>query len=77
MYRRKFESAALFAVIFGAMLITPPLVLLLNTRMRFLGLPTEGIYLFVVWLLLILVAAAFAHRMPHDAASDEKPEDHG
>ena len=74
---RKLQSAALFLTIFGAMLIMPPLVLLFNTETRFLGVPSEVIYLFLVWLALIAVTAWFSRRMPHETAVDEKLEDRG
>ncbi len=74
MERRKLQSAALFLTIFGAMLILPPLVLLFNIRARFLGVPAEVIYLFVVWLGLVGAAAWFAYRLP---PTDEKSVDAG
>lgn len=77
MDRRKLQSAALFLTIFGAMLITPPLVLLFNAETRVFGVPTEVIYLFAVWLTLILATRWFSQRLPHDNALDEKPEEPG
>jgi hypothetical protein len=71
---RKLESAALFFTVFGTMLLLPPLVLLFNIRVRFLGVPTEVIYLFAVWLGLIAGGAWFARRLPHSAAAEEKSE---
>ena len=75
MEARKLPSAVLFLTIFGAMLIMPPLVLLFNTEARFLGVPREVIYLFLVWLALIAATAWFSRRLPHEAATDEKLED--
>lgn len=74
MNAQKLQSAALFFTIFGAMLILPPLVLLFNIKARFLGLPAEMIYLFVVWLGLAAGTAWFAYRLPHDPGH-EKSED--
>jgi hypothetical protein len=74
MERRKLTSAALFFTIFAAMLILPPLVLLFNFKARFLGLPAEMIYLFVVWMGLAVGTAWFAYRLPHEAGL-EKTED--
>lgn len=71
---RKLQSAALFVTIFGAMLITPPLVLLFNIHVRVLGVPVEIIYLFTVWLLLIGATAWFSRRLPHPAGTDAKPD---
>jgi hypothetical protein len=77
MDRRKLQSAALFLTIFGAMLFMPPLVLLFNAATRVLGVPTEVIYLFAVWLALIVATRWFSQRLPHEAALDEKPEEPG
>lgn len=77
MERRKLESAALFLTIFGAMLIMPPLVLLFNATTRVFGVPTEVIYLFVVWLALIAATRWFSQRLPHDVPPEEKPEEQG
>ena len=76
MERRKLGSAALFFTVFGAMLILPPLVLLFNVKARFLGVPAEVIYLFVVWLGLVAGTAWFAYRLPHEP-EDEKSGDAG
>ena len=75
MDRRKLQSAALFLTIFGAMLMMPPLVLLFDARM--LGVPTEVLYLFSVWLALILATRWFSQRLPHEGGVDEKPEEPG
>ncbi|HEV7276012.1 MAG TPA: hypothetical protein VGN80_06975 [Devosiaceae bacterium] len=77
MERRKLESAALFLTIFGAMLIMPPLVLLFNATTRVFGVPTEVIYLFVVWLALIVATRWFSQRLPQEVPADEKPEEQG
>lgn len=73
MTKTKLTSAALFFGIMGTMLFLPPLVLLFNVETRFLGVPAEVIYLFTVWLSLVIGAAWFANRMPHEG--DEKGED--
>ena len=70
----KLQSAALFFTIFATMLILPPLVLLFNLKARFLGLPAEMIYLFVVWMGLAAGTAWFAYRLPHEPGL-EKSED--
>ncbi len=75
MTRTKLTSAALFFCVIGTMLFLPPLVLLFNVRVRFLGVPAEVIYLFVVWLGLVIGTAWFANRMPHEG--DDKTEDNG
>jgi hypothetical protein len=74
MERRKLESAALFFTLFGVMLILPPLVLLFNIRVRLFGLPSEMIYLFVVWLALVAGTAWFSRRLRPEPGS-ERHED--
>lgn len=71
---RKLPSAALFVTVFGALSFMPPLVLLFNIEARLFGVPIEVIYLFTAWLVLILVTAWFARRMPQ-APADQKPDD--
>lgn len=73
----KIISAALFFGLLGTLLLLPPLVLLFNVEARFLGVPAEVIYLFSVWLLLILGARWFAHRLPSDDKTDERGGDAG
>lgn len=73
MTRSRLTGAALFFCVIGTLLFLPPLVLLFNVQARFFGVPSEVIYLFVVWLGLVLGTAWFANRMPHDG--DEKVED--
>jgi hypothetical protein len=77
MDRRKLQSAALFLTVFGAMLMMPPLVLLFNAEMRVLGVPTEVIYLFAIWLALIVATRWFSQRLPHEGSVDDKPEEPG
>jgi hypothetical protein len=75
MDRRKLQSAVLFLTIFGAMLFMPPLVLLFNSETRFLGVPTEVIYLFLVWMTLIGATRWFSKRLPHEPTLEDKPEE--
>lgn len=63
---RKLGSAALFFNVLGTLLLLPPLVLVFNVGVRFLGLPAELIYLFTVWLVLILGTRWFASRLGDD-----------
>jgi hypothetical protein len=76
MERGKLESAALFLTILGAMLIMPPLALLFQIERRFLGVPAEVIYLFVVWAGMIFGAWWLGRHLPRDRES-ETPEDDG
>jgi hypothetical protein len=73
--RRKLESAALFLTILGAMLIMPPLALLFQVERRFLGIPMEVIYLFMVWLLLVAGAWWLGKRLPHDSEARRREDD--
>jgi Kef-type K+ transport system membrane component KefB len=80
MDRRKLESAALFLTIAGALLIMPPLAVVFQVHRRFLGVPAEVIYLFLVWAALILGAWWLGRRLLPDAAKvqdSKSPEDDG
>lgn len=67
MERRKLASAALFLVIFGAMLIMPPLTSLFDMRARVASVPVKMLYLFGVWILLILCTRWLSRRLSDDA----------
>ena len=75
MDRRKLPGVSLFFLIFGTLLLLPPLVLLFNLHERFFGIPLEVIYLFTVWFVLVVGTAVFAYRLPHEG--DHKTEDIG
>jgi hypothetical protein len=66
MERRKLESAALFLTIAGALLIMPPLAVVFQVHRRFLGIPSEVIYLFLVWAALIVGAWWLGKRLPSE-----------
>lgn len=68
---RKLPSAALFATIFGCMLIMPPLVMLSNIHARLFGFPVEVIYIFAVWFGLVLATRWFARRLPREPAATD------
>ena len=75
MERRKLESAALFLTALGAMLIMPPLALVFQIERRFLGVPCEVIYLFVVWAGLVAGTWWLGRRLPREleaAATEDR-----
>ena len=67
---RKLEHAALFLVLFGALLFLPPLALVFNVPARLFGLPYEVLYLFGAWLALIVGAAWLSRRLPREEDSE-------
>jgi hypothetical protein len=71
MERRKLESAALFLTIAGALLIMPPLAVVFQVHRRFLGIPSEVIYLFLAWAALILGAWWLGKRLPAEPAKPD------
>lgn len=75
MERHKLESASLFLTVLGAMLITPPLVLVFQIEGRLLGIPFEVIYLFVVWAAVIAGAWWLSGRMPREHIAAPPAED--
>lgn len=74
MERHKLESASLFLTILGAMLITPPLVLLFQIDGRLLGVPAEVVYLFIAWAGLIAGAWWLSRRLPRERATETPVE---
>jgi len=68
MERRKLESAALFLTIAGALLIMPPVAVVFQIHRRVLGIPSEVIYLFLVWAALIVGAWWLGKRLPSEPA---------
>jgi hypothetical protein len=70
--RRRELLVALFLL--GALLLTPPLLIVFNQATRLLGVPLLYLYLFVVWAVLIaLVALAVEDADDLDAADSEVP----
>ena len=57
----------------GAVLLTPPLLLVFNQATRVFGVPTLYVYLFVVWAVLIALVALAVERW--DAAGDRDETD--
>jgi len=51
--------------LFGALLLTPPLLIIFNKATRILGIPTLFLYLFVVWAALIVLVALVVERRDH------------
>ncbi len=75
MERHKLESASLFLTVLGAMLITPPLVLVFQTDGRLLGIPAELVYLFAAWAVMIAGAWWLSGRMPREQNPEPTAED--
>ena len=71
--RRKLESGMLVLAGFGALLFVPPLVFVFNQRISHFGVPQIVIYLFVVWGLLVIGAAAITHYLPRHEPPDTGP----
>ena len=70
MERRKLESAALFLTSAGALLIAPPLAKVFQMERLVLGIPSDVVYLFIVWAGLVLAAWWLGRRLPRDPAPD-------
>ncbi len=60
---RRLHDMAIVAPILGFVLLTPPIIGFFATEGTLFGAPTILIYLFVVWLGLILVAAILSRRL--------------
>jgi hypothetical protein len=59
--RAQEQLVALF--VFGAVLLLPPLLVIFNQPVRVLGVPVLYLYLFLVWVAVIGLAAAVARRI--------------
>jgi hypothetical protein len=68
---RRREQAAFMLPVLGLALLLPPLISLFDSG-RFMGIPLETAYVFLVWLLLIAGAAFVSWRMPR---ADNPPPD--
>ena len=67
--RMRERLAALFML--GALLLTPPLLLVFNQAIRVFGVPTLYLYLFVVWAALIALVALTVGRWNATDGLDE------
>lgn len=70
--QRKREEAAFLLPIFGLFLLLPPMITLFSTNSLLFGIPTEVLYVFAIWMLLIGAAIWAARGLPQDP---QKPED--
>jgi predicted tellurium resistance membrane protein TerC len=69
--RAREHLVALFG--FAVLLLTPPVLLIFNKPVRIFGIPALYLYLFLVWAVLIALAALAAERSQasdDDAASE-------
>jgi hypothetical protein len=67
--RMRERLMALF--ILGALLLTPPLLVVFNQATRVFGVPTLYVYLFVVWAALIALVALAVERWDATDGLDE------
>lgn len=75
MPRRNRTTERLVAVfLFGLALLTPPVMLVFDQRLRVAGIPLLYLYLFAAWALLIALAAAATRRIDpaHNASADQR-----
>jgi hypothetical protein len=70
MERRKLASAALVLKLLGALLFMPPIATVFQIRRLILGVPSEVIYLFAVWVLLVLGAWWLSRRLPREGEDE-------
>ncbi len=67
--RMRERLTALFML--GALLLTPPLLLVFNQATRVFGVPALYLYLFVVWAVLITLVALAVERWDAADGPDE------
>ncbi|WP_218134882.1 hypothetical protein [Amycolatopsis xylanica] len=59
---QSFNGRLILITVFGFVLLVPPLLSVFNTGAQVFGVPVIWAYLFVVWAVLIGLAAALAGR---------------
>lgn len=64
---RKISDRALILLLVGCLLLMPPLANIFQLDVRVMGIPFTGIYLFVVWGVLIVGAAFLSNRLQRHA----------
>ena len=74
---RKTRDRALILPLAGLILLTPPVAGIFQLDAKIAGLPFTGVYLFVVWALLIAGAAALSRRLRDDGEPGAPPEAQG
>jgi hypothetical protein len=72
MEARKLPSALFVLTVVGGLLFAPPLVLLFSGTGQVLGVPTEVVYLFAAWLMLVLLTAAISVGLPRAPRGDDE-----
>ncbi len=77
MDRRKIVSAALFLTLLGSLMILPPLAVMFQHERRLFGVPSEVIYLFMCWVLLIAGAYWLSRHLPREPEADPPAGDDG
>jgi hypothetical protein len=70
MERRKLKSAALILTLLGAVLFMPPIATVFQIQRRIFGAPSEVIYLFAVWVLLVVGAWWLSKRLPREGEDE-------
>jgi len=73
--RRRIESAAFVLPVFGAALITPPILYVFNVHARPFGIPLEVIYFFLVWIALIAGTFQLSRVLPHSDRVRPRPRE--
>ncbi len=69
---RRLKDIAVIAPIFGFLLLIPPVIGLFATEATVFGAPLVLVYLFVIWLALILIAAILSKRLSKAERDDPK-----
>lgn len=72
---RKLISGALFLTLLGSLMLLPPLASVFQIQRRIFGVPTELIYLFTCWVVLIAAAAWLSRRLPREREAEPSGED--
>lgn len=69
---QRLKDIAVIAPIFGFLLLIPPVIGLFATEATVFGAPLVLVYLFVIWLGLIIVAAILSQQLSKAERDDSK-----
>ena len=63
-FKSKPKATAALILSLGTLLFLPPFILIFNKSTPVFGIPVSVLYLFGIWLLVIVLSALAARRLP-------------
>ncbi len=71
----KIRDRSLVLLLAGCLLLTPPIAAIFQLDIRIMGIPFTGLYLFLVWGLLIIGTAALSKPLQDSSEWDSSDSD--